>query len=79
MKERLLCTKREAAGVLGLSVRTVESLIAIRELKSIRVGGRRMIPAVELERFVRRDHPTQPRTRNVCAQSSDVSEEQANG
>lgn len=57
---RLLYGKREAASVLGLSLRTVDLLIAAKELKSIRVGRRRMISGKELERFVGRDHSTRP-------------------
>ena len=60
MKERLLWSKREAAAALGISVRTLEMLIALQELRSVRVGRRRMIPAIELERFARRDHATRP-------------------
>jgi excisionase family DNA binding protein len=56
--ETLLSAKREAAHVLGISVRTLETLIALRELKSVRVGRRRLIPRAELERFIRHDHPT---------------------
>jgi excisionase family DNA binding protein len=65
--ETLLSAKREAAHVLGISVRTLETLIALGELKSVRVGRRRLIPRAELERFVRRDHQTR------AAKSSDVS------
>jgi excisionase family DNA binding protein len=59
--ERLLSPKREAAVALGISVRTLETLIALGELKSVRVGRRRMIPVIELQRFARRDHSTRPR------------------
>jgi excisionase family DNA binding protein len=61
MTERILYSKREAAAALGLSVRTLETLIAVRELKSIIVGRRRMIRGIELERFARRDHRTNPK------------------
>ena len=57
-QERILMSKREAAAALGLSVRTLESLIAAKELRSVRIGRRRMIPHAELERFARRDHST---------------------
>lgn len=60
MSGRLLYGKREAASVLGLSLRTVDLLIAAKELKSIRIGRRRMISGRELEQFVRRDHSTRP-------------------
>ena len=43
----------EAARRLGLSVRTVASLVLRRELPSRKVGRRRIIPVVELEAFVR--------------------------
>lgn len=46
----------EAAKRLGLSARTVATLIARRELVSRKVGRRRLIPVVELEVFIRRDH-----------------------
>jgi len=61
MADKLLFSKREAASALGLSVRTLEMLIAVREVKSIRVGRRRMVPCAELEKFIRRDHPTRSR------------------
>ncbi len=50
---------QEAARRLGVSERTVASLLARRELYSRRIGRRRLIPIAELERFLRRDHDTQ--------------------
>jgi len=47
----------EAARRLGLSARTVATLIARRELPSRRVGRRRIIPIAALEAFIRCDHP----------------------
>jgi excisionase family DNA binding protein len=46
----------EAGRRLGLSARTVATLIARRELFSRRVGRRRIIPVSELEAFIRRGH-----------------------
>ena len=46
----------EAARRLGLSARTVATLVLRRELPSRRVGRRRIIPVVALEAFVRTDH-----------------------
>jgi excisionase family DNA binding protein len=46
----------EAARRLGLSARTVASLISKRELPSRKVGRRRIIPVSELEAFIKRDH-----------------------
>lgn len=53
----------EAARRLGLSVRTVATLVARRELPSRKVGRRRIIPVSALALFIRRDHPNiQPMT-----------------
>jgi excisionase family DNA binding protein len=46
----------EAARRLGLSPRTVATLIAQRELPSRKVGRRRIIPVAALEAFVDHDH-----------------------
>jgi excisionase family DNA binding protein len=59
MNEPLLMSKREAAAMLGLSVRTLENLIALRELPARRIGRRCLIERQALERFARRDHKTQ--------------------
>ncbi len=55
--EKLLCSKREAAESLGVSVRTVENLLARKKLISRRVGRRRMIPCSALVQLARRDTP----------------------
>jgi excisionase family DNA binding protein len=46
----------EAARRLGLSPRTVATLVARHELSSRRVGRRRIIPIAALEAFIGRDH-----------------------
>jgi excisionase family DNA binding protein len=51
----------EGARRLGVSPRTVATLIARKELASRRIGRRRVIPVRALEEFLRRDHSTQPR------------------
>jgi excisionase family DNA binding protein len=53
----------EAARRLGVSARTVASLVARRELTSRRIGRRRLIPVRALEEFLRRDHQTTPMSR----------------
>ena len=45
----------EAARRLGLSPRTVATLVSRRQLASRKVGRRRIIPVNALEAFVRRD------------------------
>jgi excisionase family DNA binding protein len=46
----------EAARRLGLSARTVATLVSRHELPSRRVGRRRIIPVAALEVFVQRNH-----------------------
>ena len=46
----------EAARRLGLSTRTVATLVLRHELPSRKVGRRRIIPIAALEVFVQRDH-----------------------
>ncbi len=46
----------EAARRLGLSARTVATLVSRRQLVSRKVGRRRIIPVVALEAFIRSDH-----------------------
>jgi excisionase family DNA binding protein len=50
----------EAARRLTLSPRTVATLLARGELKSLKIGRRRLVPVRALEEFLRRDHFTQP-------------------
>jgi len=48
----------EAARRLGVSERTIATLLARKELPSRRIGRRRVVLVTELERFLRRDHGT---------------------
>lgn len=52
----LLISLAEAARRLGVCKRTVSNLIAAKELRSLRVGRRRMVPVSSLRDFLRRDH-----------------------
>jgi excisionase family DNA binding protein len=61
---RLLLSKRDTAARLGISVRTLENLVAMREITPRRIGKRVLFDAREIERFARRDHRTKP----VCTQ-----------
>jgi excisionase family DNA binding protein len=74
MSEQLLVSKREAAATLGLSVRTVENLISLKELPARRIGRRCLIERAALERFARRDHKTkqEQRENDGARQSSGV-------
>jgi excisionase family DNA binding protein len=55
---RLLYSIPEAATMLGLSRSTLYLLIQTRQLKTRRIGRRRMIPKAALEAFIKSDHTT---------------------
>lgn len=54
---KLLLSSREAAALLSVSLRTVESLIARGEVRSILIGRCRRVPRTALVEFIesRRD------------------------
>ena len=52
-------TKQEAAQMLGVSLRTIDRLIALKELQVRRLGRRVLIPRTALESLMNKDHPTQ--------------------
>jgi excisionase family DNA binding protein len=58
LSSKLLLSRKESSALTGLSLRTIANLIASRELRSIRVGRRRLVPRSELTRFMQRDHAT---------------------
>ena len=74
---KLLLSKREAAWLLSLSVRSIDYLIARGELPVRRVGKRVLIPQREMERFIRRDHVTVVPPSRGGANSSDGTREEA--
>jgi excisionase family DNA binding protein len=55
--DKILCSKREAAEILGVSLRTIENLIARKLLVSRQIGRRRMIPCAACVQLARRDTP----------------------
>jgi excisionase family DNA binding protein len=56
---KILFSRRDFSELTGLSVRTIAKLVALREIESIRVGRRRLIPQRAILRFVERNHSTQ--------------------
>jgi excisionase family DNA binding protein len=60
----------EAARRLGLSPRTVATLVSRRKLASRKVGRRRIIPVIALEAFVRRDPPESTRSRSLVGKET---------
>jgi hypothetical protein len=55
--KKILCTKRDAAQSAGLSIRTIENLIAQGILSSRKIGRRRMVVIASLMRLAERDVP----------------------
>jgi hypothetical protein len=53
---KLLFSRKEAAYSLGIGIRSLDHLIARKELATRRLGKKVMVPAKELERFSRADH-----------------------
>ncbi len=56
--EALAMSKVEAARMLGVSLRTVDRLIALKQLPVRRLGRRVLIPRNGLYTLLRTDHPT---------------------
>jgi len=56
MVDPLLVSKRDAARLLSVSLRTVENLIARKQLFARRIGRRVLISRTTLEAFARRGH-----------------------
>jgi excisionase family DNA binding protein len=50
-------SKKESAALLGVCPRTVDNLIATKQLPCRRIGRRVLIPYAALVAFARRDHP----------------------
>jgi excisionase family DNA binding protein len=76
MTDPILISKRDAAKALSISLRTLDYLIASKELAVRRVGRRCLIPRKSLEEFAGHDHPTQA---NDLIASQDRSKEVSNG
>lgn len=53
--EPVLISRRATGGVIGVSIRTVDALIARHELKTRRIGRRRLVIVSSIREFARRD------------------------
>jgi excisionase family DNA binding protein len=50
-----LLLKRELAAMrLGISLRTLDALIAARQIKSVKIGKRRLVSESSIQDFIRR-------------------------
>ena len=54
--EKILYTKREAAQLLSISVRSLDYLIFNQQIPTRRIGRRVLVHRDAIERFARRDH-----------------------
>lgn len=63
--DKLAVTRFEAARLLSISLRTLDSLLARGELRGRRVGRRVVLPIEELQRFLRKDHPLKEATQTL--------------
>jgi excisionase family DNA binding protein len=52
----LLVSKRDAAALLGVCLRSIDNYIAAKELPCRRLGKRVLVPYSALVAFARRDH-----------------------
>ena len=55
--EKILVGRAEAAGMLSISCRALDYLVANKQLLIRRIGTRVLIPVAKLRRFSRSDHP----------------------
>ena len=62
MNELILISKRDSAKMLSISLRSLDYLIASKQLTARRIGKRVLIPRRALEEFARRDHPMRQMT-----------------
>jgi excisionase family DNA binding protein len=56
MSEKLLYSRKEAAQLLSISLRTLDNYVALKQIKTRRKGRRVLISHGELVRFSRMDH-----------------------
>ena len=59
-RERLAVKRSEAAEMIGVSLRTFDTMLARKEIKGTRIGRRRVFRIEELQRFLMKDHFTLP-------------------
>jgi excisionase family DNA binding protein len=58
--QKLLFSREEAAAALSISIRSLDYLIANKELSARRIGTRVLIQAADLRKFARGDHKSRP-------------------
>jgi len=68
--EPIMVPKWEAARLLGISTRTIDYLIARKELTPRRVGRKVLISYEDLQMFARRDHASPGKTKKSSSAPS---------
>ncbi len=53
---KLLYSRKDAAFALSISIRSLDYIIAAKELKFRKIGKKILVPAAELARYARMDH-----------------------
>jgi excisionase family DNA binding protein len=51
---KLLCSRQEAADCIGVSLSTFKELLAHGDIKSVRIGRRRLVPVASLTDYLSR-------------------------
>jgi excisionase family DNA binding protein len=70
MHDTILISRRETSRLLSISLRTVDNLIASKQLVVRRIGSRALISRKSVEEFARRDHITPRVTRTPTSQAA---------
>jgi Helix-turn-helix domain len=56
---KILVCREEVAEIVSLRIRSIDYLLASKQLPSLKIGTRTMIPVSELQRFARAKSPGQ--------------------
>ena len=58
MSDSILVSRKDASRLLGISVRTLDTLVVHREIRVRHIGRRILFERREINRFAGRDHKT---------------------
>jgi excisionase family DNA binding protein len=70
--ELILVSRKDACRMLGISIRTLDSLVRRGEIRVRRIGSRVLFERRSLEAFSRRDHRTQQANKGDAASREDM-------
>lgn len=68
----LAVSKREAAAMLGISIRSVENYLAMKRLVARKIGRRTVLLVSSLHSFLRSDQPSASRARRESQPAREV-------